>query len=380
MQLVRKSPSWLGLSTALLLVLSQTSSADNGFNALSDMFTYNGFGTAGVARSDTNRAEFVEEGQNYGASENFDWKTDSKLGLQGTFAPTSWVSGTVQALAEERFSDHISTEIEWAFVKVAPLDGLSIRGGKLALPLFLVSDSRNVGYANNWVRAPDEVYGPAQFDTFSGFDAAYRHSIGNYSLTVGALAGKTTPTDYLAAPGIVAVIMAHDVRGYSASADFDVATVRLSRVTAVAEGVIHGFDATGRVPYAFNSLGATYDHDNVVGQYEFIEERRFINGVHTNYNGWYALGGYRIGKWLPYVIYADAERLASDGVTTPELSRHTESIGVRLDWFKSVDFKAQLDHVTGFGGGPGYTMPFVNVQPGFDNKANLVTLTADFVF
>ncbi len=73
-------------------------------------------------------------------------------------------------------------------------------------------------------------------------------------------------------------------------------------------------------------------------------------------------------------------RLASAGGTSPGLSRHTDSVGVRLDWFKSVDFKAQLDHVTGFGAVAPNNAPFVNVQPGFDNKANVFTLTADFVF
>jgi hypothetical protein len=90
-------------------------------SSFTDMFKCNGFGTAGVARSDTNEAEFVQSGQNLGATENFDWKTDSKLGLQGSVSPTSWLSGTVQMLSAERFSNHISTEIEWAFAKVAPL-------------------------------------------------------------------------------------------------------------------------------------------------------------------------------------------------------------------------------------------------------------------
>lgn len=29
----------------------------------------------------------------------------------------------------------------------------------------LRSDARNVGYANTWLRAPDEVYGAAGFDS-----------------------------------------------------------------------------------------------------------------------------------------------------------------------------------------------------------------------
>jgi hypothetical protein len=54
----------------------------------------------------------------------------------------------------------------------------------------------------------------------------------------------------------------------------------------------------------------------------------------------------------------------------------TESVGVRLDLFKSVDFKAQFDHANAFD----YGTPFINTQPGFKNKANIFSLAAEFVF
>src|SRR3984957_14831134 len=107
--------------------------------SVADMFSYNGFGTAGAARSDTNRAEYVSENQMAGATENFDYKTDSKLGLQGTFAPTSWLSATVQAIAMQQDSPGIITQIRWAFLKIQPTADLSIRYGRMELPLFLVS-------------------------------------------------------------------------------------------------------------------------------------------------------------------------------------------------------------------------------------------------
>jgi len=86
-------------SRFLALSLTVAAGSATAAGSVADMFSYNGFGTAGVARSDTNRAEYVSGNQMAGASENFDYKTDSKLGLQGTFSPTSWLSGTVQVLA-----------------------------------------------------------------------------------------------------------------------------------------------------------------------------------------------------------------------------------------------------------------------------------------
>jgi hypothetical protein len=44
---------------ALFVAFASGSAAAGG--SVADMFSYNGFGTAGVARSDTNRAEYVTE-------------------------------------------------------------------------------------------------------------------------------------------------------------------------------------------------------------------------------------------------------------------------------------------------------------------------------
>jgi hypothetical protein len=52
------------------------------------------------------------------------------------------------------------------------------------------------------------------------------------------------------------------------------------------------------------------------------------------------------------------------------------SAGLRLDWFKSVDFKAQIDHEKGFSTGT----PFINAQRGFDNEGYVFSLAVDFVF
>jgi len=165
-------------SRFLALSLTVAAGSATAAGSVADMFSYNGFGTAGVARSDTNRAEYVSGNQMAGASENFDYKTDSKLGLQGTFSPTSWLSGTVQVLARERASPGITTQFEWAYLKVQPSADLSIRYGKMELPLFLVSDSRNVGYTTTWLREPQAVYGEALFDTYEGGDISYKLELG----------------------------------------------------------------------------------------------------------------------------------------------------------------------------------------------------------
>jgi hypothetical protein len=373
MQIDKRAPFRISVSVALALSLSHAAAADTGFNALSDMFTYSGFGTAGLAHSDNDKAEWVQNIQSVGSSDNFDYKTDSKLAVQGTVAPTQWLSGTAQVLTEQRAGPDFTTRFEWAFVKVKPLPGLSIRGGEFELPTFLVSDTRNVGYANTWLRAPDEVYGQAGFDTYNGYDITYQHAVGSYTLSVNGLAGAMV-TQYTLPGFPPAPLHGHEVRGYNATLDMGTLIVRAGRVTAGATLQLGPFVSHGN--YSFDSIGETYDNSKLVIQSEFIERR--TNNPAGNENGWYLLGGYRLGKWMPYGMYAAGQRVGGPNALgfVPSVSKHTVSAGVRLDVFQNVDLKAQIDHATGSVGG----VPFSDPQPGFDNSANVVSLAVDFVF
>jgi hypothetical protein len=179
--------------------------------------------------------------------------------------------------------------------------------------------------------------------------------------------------DLLVGPGTQVIVDGHQLRGYNASFDMNVVTVRVGRVTTDYVATIHGFVAGSGI-YTFDSFGVTYDHGNIVAQGEFIERRTSNRAF--NVNGLYVLGGYHLGKWLPYAIYADGKRLGGGSGTVPEQNRNTVSAGIRLDWFNSVDFKTQIDHVKAFPAGS----PFINVQPGFTDKGNVFSLAVDFVF
>ena len=71
---------------------------------------------------------------------------------------------------------------DWAFVSYRAADPLTIRGGKLKLTTFLVSDYIEVGYAYPWIRPPQEVYYANPISTMTGADALVRFNFGDYSL------------------------------------------------------------------------------------------------------------------------------------------------------------------------------------------------------
>jgi len=74
--------------------------------------------------------------------------------------------------------DEFTGEIAWAFVKAKVSDSLSFRAGRIGLPVYMISDSRNVGYANTMLRAPVEMYAQVPLERVDGVDVVYQTSFG----------------------------------------------------------------------------------------------------------------------------------------------------------------------------------------------------------
>jgi hypothetical protein len=322
-------------ATALATLIS---GASQSFAAtqLGDYFSFSGFGTLGIAQTDTNQGQFVRDDQLNGATTHASFNVDSNLGLQGTVQPTTWLSGTVQLLSKERAEKNISTEVEWAYAKLEPVKGLTFLGGRMALPMFLVSDFRDVNYANTWVRPPNEVYGQALMHKLEGGEVRYRLPIKSTTLSVMVLAGK----GHLEALSGMTVNV-NNVRGWNAQWDNDWVTLRAGRVWGeVSVGT------TDR--YTFTGFGATLDRNNIFLQSEYVTRRSECCASIVDVNGWYALAGYRFRPFMPYVSYAKAEDSLPSPfhLTNPQT---TVAAGVRWDAFKSADLKFQVERVNTYG-------------------------------
>jgi hypothetical protein len=342
---------------------------------LGDYFSFSGFGTLGLVQTDTDQGQFIRDNELNGATTHASFNVDSDLGLQGTVQPTKWLSGTVQLLSKERTDKNISTEVEWAYAKVEPVDGLAFLVGRMDLPMFLVSDFRDVNYANTWVRPPNEVYGQALLHRLSGGEVRYRLPIKSTILSVMVLAGKSV----LELHGVGEADV-KDIRGWNAQWETDWVTLRAGQVWGE---VIVG--TTDR--YTFTGFGATVDRDNIFFQSEYVTRRSACCASIVNVNGWYALAGYRFRPFMPYVSYAKAE----DSLPSPfhlTNPQSTVAAGVRWDAFKSADLKFQVEHVNTYGtSGISFSTPALPyngfgppVLAGITRPVMVFSLTMDIVF
>lgn len=327
---------------SVLLAFAACSTAARAETDLGDHFKFSGFGTFGAVRTDTGDALFGQDRQPGGADTSPAFDVDSNLGFQLSARANDWLSATVQALAIKRDEDEIEMQPEWAFVKATPLAGLSLRVGRMPLPVFVVSDSRNVGYANTWLRAPNEVYGLSMLRRIQGADVTYQRSIGPVGVSATALYGdselRTLGETY----------DANKVRGGSVQAELDGVTVRAGRV-------VSDVDVTPGAPaerYEFTGVGVSVDRGNVVAQAEYVQRRNEMYYNIVAANGWYVMGGYRFGVVTPYAIVAKTNPLTSASrlpvhLQIPRVSDEQSSValGVRWDAFDDAALKFQVERV-----------------------------------
>lgn len=368
-------PALLGLAICLPLRAQSWLPAD------SDL-TLSGFGTLGAATTNTDAAQFIRYNQAAGARAGFTTGTDSNLGLQASYQFTPGVSATVQTLTRKYTSPEYTTALSWAFLKVALGPELNVRLGRIVVPIFMASDTQNIGYANTMIRPPMELYGLAPVENVDGLDLGYQHAFGMTSLSI-ALTGGISRGKVVAsgAGGNVVDFRAPMVSLHAAlengpfmlslgrfHADFGSSDfTALNNVTDQLRangygGVAQQLTTVGGKHIDFTSLGLTMDWHNIVLQSEYGRRRAAEPVYISNNDAWYAMAGYRVGAFLPYYAHAAVHQtsrsvslpatLAASALgagieqgflTSPE--QHSDLLGVRWNFARSRALTLQVDRL-----------------------------------
>jgi hypothetical protein len=368
--------------------------------------TVSGFGTFGYARLNTDDAEFIRPNQARGAGKSFKNGVDSNLGLQATSQLTDKLSATGQILVRKDATDEFGAELTWAFAKYKFNDNLSVRVGRIGLPVYMISDYRNVGYANTMIRPPSEVYSQVSFGHIDGLDLTYARNIGEVLVTTQLAYGRTT-----AEISGFGNIRATDEIALNVSAEYGPLTLRFGRVSAdinlteapALNGLLSTLRTVGYTNLAnelsvvdkkgsFTSVGATFDHKNYLVQAEYAKRKNdsFISDT----SSWYVMGGYRMGNFLPYVSHASLKQNSPHsssaipavgpllplayGVRTilSQDEQTSNTVGMRWDFKKNAALKVQVDNVKPRNG----QMIVANAKPGFNRSVTAIAAAVDFVF
>jgi len=383
------------------------------------MFSFSGFGTLGLVHSSETEADFTSSiFKPNGAGHTHPWSgdVDSKIGAQVTAHLTPRLSAVLQVISEQNYDNTYRPHVEWANINYQITPDFGIRAGRTLLSSFLYSDSRKVGFAIPWVRPPIELYTLVPIGSSDGVDARYQFRVGaGVNTTVGTY-GRTNSdqptggkakarrqwaiTDTLEYGSATVYVTYHEAHLTvdPLNAFFEVFRNFGSQGIALADK----YDVQDK-PVKFFGLGGNYDPGQwfIVGEWATASSDT-VFGKNT---AWYASGGYRFGKFTPFLTYGSVKQdsnTSDPGLNLAALPpflvgpatglnaglnailgsaavQTTISVGSRWDLMRNVDLKLQYDHTRHGAGSPG---TLSNLQPGFrpGGTVDLVSVALDFVW
>lgn len=144
-----------------------------------------GFATLGLAKSDSSyrlQRWIDDEGS---------FERDSVLGGQVDLRLSATLSATLQArVAPSDRKEAWTLQASWAFVGWRPNDEWLLRAGKLRVPLYLHSESMDLGTATPLARLPSEMYWITPAQDFTGLYATRFFNVHGSELSVDAYGGR----------------------------------------------------------------------------------------------------------------------------------------------------------------------------------------------
>lgn len=393
-------------------------------------FSLNGYGTLACTaddRSDIAPARDISQEPDDGFNTGSTWKLDSRLGLHAHYRFSQKIDFILQGVLRDQTEFSVGKSVELAYAKLKPHYNFHVRAGRLGYDAFLMSDTRNIGYAYPWVRPPMEFYFWIPIFFVDGMDACYMIDSGNVQWCIRAQAG-TSHTDLplgedgysVEADNLWAVTLSRQSGpltiklGYSqcdlqneisASKSLHHALNAVAGATSAAFPGIHN-EATYLLSnltlkdtdITYITMGISYDDGTWIAQAELSHAAITADVIPHGLMGYLALG-YRIGDWTPYLIFSmvhptydvyktDADwaaingdelrEAAVDALNSTRMDQKTCSIGGRWDFHDRAAVKLQWDS--------SYVRPYYGLWWTRDSKSdtsryiNMFTFSLEFMF
>jgi len=423
------------LAAALSLALTGAAQAAEGDPSI---WSFSGFGTLAAVHSSEHEADFLgsnRQSSGAGRTQATSFGPDSRLGGQITAKFTPELSAVLQGVTQHQYDNSWTPQVEWANVQYQFSPALRVRVGRIAMPAFMVSETRLVGYANPSVRPPQEVYFINSITSNDGVDATHVSHFGDAVNSLSGFYGRSTtkiPDDVTA--------RAKTSWGINNTLEMGATSVRVSyvllKIDIEAESLrllqdgLNGFgDAASAIPvpsiqaagaqayalaqkYSLQGLsrqtlaiGVSHDtgHWFVAGEYV----RLIASAPFANANSGYVTAGYRVGAWTPYATLAATRtpQPTEGGISTaglpaqlaagaaalnagvsdlvvniPKPTQQSITLGLRWDFMKNAAAKLQYEHIAL--GDNSYYGQLINRSPSYQagGKLNLVSAAVDFVF
>ncbi|WP_374381378.1 hypothetical protein [Pseudomonas fluvialis] len=314
-------------------------------------YRLNYFGTVGITHLGGE-----DQGRSYGVSGQTtdSWRGDqlSKFGAQLTYGLTDTLGVTLQATAKP-LQDEWQANLEWAYLSWQANDQLMVRAGRLRSPVYMYSESLDVGFSYPWLRLPDEVYSQVQLSNYEGADVVYTLPLSYGSVTFQVAAGQAKNRDYFAYDDLFSIDYGKLFGANVSLATNDYGTFRVGYVEADISTTIDGMvNAFGTPTYLqllelkkdkgkFTSIGYQYDNGTWLTANEWTT-RVTENDNNASIDSFYLMGGRRFGDFLAHVTYAQLDE--------NEGRQNSWTLGLNYNIAPTVVLKTEYKRVDTSGG------------------------------
>lgn len=331
---------------------------------------FSGYGTLGAMVTDTDAVQYhASLRQSHGATKTPDTGVDSRLGAQLDYRLNATFSAVGQVIASRRDGSE-QPRVEWLYGQAQLRDDTALRVGRLVLPVFLFSDTRNVGYAQHWLRAPSEVYVTYPPSSFDGAQLQWRPRVGDVNFTVQASAGQAKAMMYVLGLDIDAHF--RKLRSLNVVAEVGNWTYRAGITTNDGRLMAAPVGLLWQAQDRFSGVGVQYDDGVWLAIAEYTLRRQSSGGAFDS-NGGYISGGRRFGAWLPYATYSLFEPKGTAYQST--IKGITTALGLRWDVRTNLALKTQYEWVA-----PQNQAFLPGVDVSTNERFHTLGIAAEFVF
>ncbi len=415
----------LVLASVASIAVLPTAHADD----LSDWLKIDGFGTIGTYKGSSDVAGVRTDQRQRVVSFN-DWRFDgdSQASIQATVNPHGKLKAVLQLISKKDINGSHKPTVEWAYVSYPLTSELDFKIGRTVAPIFIMSDYRNLNYAQTMARPQTEIYQVNPITYQDGATARWEKKVGAGMLQFEGFFGKTKVSvaggdvDLSRVKGLSAKWGqdSWSVRGgyswYDASVIAPTVEANIKTLSSLpsvyctncASVIANQATRTG-ITATIATIGATFDNGEWIGQAEW-SKRDTNTVVIGSVSGWNVMAGYRVSDFTPYAGFSsynvDAKRtdltpgaaaplalkaqlnyLNQSFMGTGDPSRDAMTVGVRWDFARNLALKAQYERmkmklpaIGASSGFQSYETSLLGKPNGFDGRVSMFTLNLDFVF
>lgn len=286
---------------------------------------------------------------------------DSKLGLQGKVQLGKDFSITGQGVI--RGARDGKANLEWVYGSYDLNRNITVQAGRKRLPLLYYSESQDVGVTYPWAHLPPQVYG-WEIVNYNGANVLYRDQFGSWSSTANVFAGSETAKDngfwkiYNGKKSKTdskwdnilggELVLSKDwfearvgyIQSYYQNRTMNDAAGAPVVDDPVAESTTAWSDKTEK--QKIYALSFSVERDALIAKAEYLYMNREVVNEHDISK---MIGvGYRLGKFTPFVSWADYQY----GIPNPVGDEWGEghavtSFVLRYDLTPASDIKVQYD-------------------------------------